>query len=183
MSAEYLEKTIIENQSRPELNASLGELALVGPVEVTLSADEIADAFAIQLPLALTEAGESARKIGVAATLIKERFQGLSARLKADERDVQRAALRDESVHFLFKCLCVLPNTEAVNQQFSDAYQQVKIDLETVDRTHLGDLADLYESHPVIKVFKTLELTSPMNKEDIVFMRRSTLLLLEGYSS
>lgn len=179
MSAEHIEKTIIENQVSPELSISLGELALVSPVPATVPADESA----IRLPLALSEAGEGARKIGVAATLIKERFQGLSSQLKAAERGDQRAVLRDESVHFLFKCLGVLPNSEAVNQQFSKAYQQVKIDLETVDREHLGELADLYEDHPVIRVFKTLEQTSPMHKEDIVFMRRSTLLLLEGYSS
>lgn len=179
MSAEHIEKPIIENPVSPELSVLLGELALVSPIRATLPADEST----IQLPLAVSEAGEGARKIGVAATLVKERFQGLSAQLKAEERGYQRAVLRDESVHFLFKSLGVLPDTEAVNQQFSKVYQQVKIDLETVDRTHLGELAELYENHPIIKVFETLEQTSPMHKEDIVFMRRSTLLLLEGYAS
>lgn len=132
-----------------------------------------------QLPSTLCQEGAGARKIGIAATVIKERFQALSGNMKADERDAKRAALREESVRMLFKTFEMLPNSSKVDSHFQKLYKSVEQNRQNVDRMHLVELMDQYESHPAIKVFNTLAQTSTVSQEDIVFMRCNSLVLID----
>ena len=137
----------------------------------------------IDLPATQTPEGASARTFAIAATLIKEKFQALPANLKADERDVRRAQIREDSVRTIFKTFKMLPNTADVDKPFSELFGQVETRLAEVEKSRLADLYDKYEHHPVIVVIDRLANDQSIAKippEDFVFMRRVSLLLIEG---
>ena len=127
----------------------------------------------LALPREAYEALSGTRKTTMTISLIKEKYQSLSGRLTADEREVRRAAFREESVRILFKTTGMLPNDDEVTAPFSDLYRGV------VDRSRLADLAEIYETHPVIQVLDILRATSAISKADIVTMMCVSLLLIE----
>lgn len=126
----------------------------------------------------------STRTRALAATLIKERFQKLPGTLSADERAAKRAQLRQESVRQLFKIVGILPpKDEDVNEEFAGVYSSAEEKVEDMDKNHLVDLLDTYEAHPAMRIIDTVAETSGIAQDDLVFMRRASLLLLEQYSS
>lgn len=129
--------------------------------------------------------GESGRLIGVASTLIKERFQYMFGDIKVDERDSIRARLRRESVRDLFQTFQMLPSGPEVEAPFAELYERVESDRQLMNRSDLiewvSQLMDKYETHPAIRVFNTLEKTKALEEDDIVNMRRSSLAILDQH--
>ena len=162
----------------PDLSNSLGGLSLLGATSerVALVPDQITDHADLE-PLS---PNTSARAVALAATIVKEKFQALPAYLRADERDTLRAQLREDSVRLLFKAFDLIQDADDVDLVFSAAYRKAEAIVLDVDRQKLIELADKYDDNPAIKVFTTLKNISSVKDDDIVFMRRTSLALLDS---
>lgn len=135
-----------------------------------------------EIPAELLSDGAGARKIGLTSTLIKEKFQIVGLNVTADERDSQRSVSREASVRLLFKSFGILPKDGSSDDAFSQLYRSAEAQTESIDRSRLADLAEIHENHPAIKVFDTLTHTSSLKSDDIVFMKRTSLILIDEHT-
>ncbi len=111
---------------------------------------------------------------------IKDIFQPLASKLTADERDDTRRYLRAKSVCLLFNNFGMLENTESVNSDFKKRYHATEAAIPQISRDQISNIADKYEDHPTVR---TLTLASSISnntipKDDIVFMRRTAMVLM-----
>ncbi len=183
MSAEFFE-TIQGPDTLNDLVHAIGLVAMPSTSKVNSLAEQ--QDSTIDLPIARATEGASARTFAIAATLIKEKFQALPANLKADERDVRRARIREDSVRTIFKTFKLLPNTNEVNNDFSDLFGRAETRLADIEKSRLADLYDKYHQHPVIVVIDRLasdQSIAKIPRDDFVFMRRLSLLLIDEASA
>ena len=162
-----------------ELTAAIGNAAI--PKQVELSSNQTIQINRVPLELVTDQSGS--RKVTVAANLIKEKFMNMDKNLSADNRQEQRAQLRAASVRKTFKLFGMIPNDASVDEPFEKLYEASEASAPTIDRSHLADLAETHEQHPAIQVFDALNATSAMSADDIVYMRRASLLLIDRHSS
>lgn len=123
----------------------------------------------------------TARRFGIMATLLKDRFQSLPANITADERRARRDKIREESVRTLFKTFGMLPNNASVDEPFSILYKSAEVTIADRDKSMLDDLYDKYQDHPVIVVIDRLadeQAIVKIPREDFVYMKRVSLYLI-----
>ena len=174
MSTESPEKEALLSVPDEAVLKTLGSLAI--PTQPTPdSAPQMS--LITSLPREMYDAPTGLRKTTLAVTKIKGNFQKLTG-LTADERDVHRAKLKEESIRVLFKSVGMLENSGVVNEPFSNLYREVENTLATVDRYQLLELAEVHEAHPVIQVLDTLRMTT-IPEADVVSMKCISLLLID----
>lgn len=174
MTAEALHRTEtqVPLQSRP----ALGALAIAASQEAR-PADSL-----VFRTLPKQEEPLSTRARALTATLVKEKFQSIPTGLRADQRDEVRAQLRMDGMRMIFKAVGALENDATYDEVFATEYAKAESDVTDMDRDRLLDLLDKYESHPAMQIIDTLAATSPL-KDDLVYMRRTGLVLLADHSA
>lgn len=177
MTAEMLSHN---HEPAPDVLQALGGIAQRGNNEA-ISTDDTS----LKLNISTLPAPQNveARSFAIAANLVQGKFREIKNTLKADERDVQRMAAREDSVRLLFKTFGILPKTDEVNKPFSRIYRETEASIPGRDRSHIGDLAEKYADNPAISVLYLLQGKNSVPDDDIVFMRRIMLVLVDEHGA
>ncbi len=133
--------------------------------------------------LDMLDDNQGTRREALMSSLIKEKFQSIDAKLTADERDSARAAAREASVRFMFKTLGLITPSDESTSVFNAAYKSAEELMPTIDKNYIVELLDSHDDHPAMHTLDTLSNISSIPKEDIVNMRRISLVLIDQYGA